>query len=148
MLQNSNHKRFVYIFNTHITDALKVINLKRNDRKAIDREIAILKSIHHPHILKYVEHFQSKEYMFLVTDIVLGGELFDAIIEREHYSEHDAREVVYTLLRTLEYLHFKNIVHCDVNNIYITFCITFYMKFYMKIQLFMLLLFRLDGTYK
>jgi hypothetical protein len=43
-----------------------------------------------------------------------GGELFDAIIENEFYSEMDAARLVRQIVTTLEYLHSKNIVHRDI----------------------------------
>jgi serine/threonine protein kinase len=97
--------------------ALKTMHLEglpQEDVVSAHKEVALLQILHHPNILKYVEHFESPGYMFLATEIVSGGELFDSIVERDHYTEHDARHVVYILLKALEYLHNKNIVHRDL----------------------------------
>lgn len=43
-----------------------------------------------------------------------GGELFDAIVANEHYSEQDASRLIRQIVHTIEYVHDKNIVHRDV----------------------------------
>ena len=42
---------------------------------------------------------------------IAGGELFDRIVARSHYSEREARDVVRTIAEAVEYMHGKNIVH-------------------------------------
>lgn len=49
-----------------------------------------------------------------------GGELFDAIIENEFYSEMDAARLVKQIVTTVDYLHTKNIVHRDIKVSYAT----------------------------
>ena len=60
--------------------------------------------------------------MYLVLELVSGGELFDRIVERERYSEKDAAEVIRTILESLRYLHNKGIVHRDLKplNVFLT----------------------------
>jgi serine/threonine protein kinase len=45
---------------------------------------------------------------------VVGGELFDRVVALQHYSEHEARDLVVILLRTLDFLHSNGIVHRDL----------------------------------
>ena len=49
--------------------------------------------------------------MLYCTD---GGELFDRIVAKTCYSEKDARDLMYTLLKTIDYCHDRNIVHRDL----------------------------------
>ena len=49
-----------------------------------------------------------------VTEVVVGGELFDRICEKVPYTEGEARELVVTLLKTLGYLHKMKIAHRDL----------------------------------
>ncbi len=44
-------------------------------------------------------------------ELVEGGDLFDRIVERGHYSEDTARLVMRNVLSAVEYLHSKNIIH-------------------------------------
>lgn len=50
----------------------------------------------------------------LISRICKGGELFDEIIEKGHFSEKDASIIMKQLLSCLNYCHSKNIVHRDI----------------------------------
>lgn len=53
--------------------------------------------------------------MFLLKlNSVKGGELFDKIIELEHFSEESAAKVMYQLFDAISYLHDRGIVHRDL----------------------------------
>lgn len=43
-----------------------------------------------------------------------GGELFEKIVERVSYTEEDAAKLVKQIASVLEFLHSKDIVHCDL----------------------------------
>ena len=43
--------------------------------------------------------------VYLVTELLLGGELLDAVLERGSYSESDARLCFAQLLSGIDYLH-------------------------------------------
>ena len=43
-----------------------------------------------------------------------GGELFDAIIKKEHYAEEDARLVMVAITEALNYCHERGVVHRDL----------------------------------
>jgi calcium/calmodulin-dependent protein kinase I len=47
-------------------------------------------------------------------ELVSGGELFDRIVEREQYSEADAKEVMRQLFDAIQYIHSQGIVHRDL----------------------------------
>jgi calcium-dependent protein kinase len=53
-------------------------------------EINILKTIDHPNIVKIYEYFEDSKRFYIVQDSIEGGELFDEIIKRGHFSEKDA----------------------------------------------------------
>ena len=64
--------------------------------------------------MKVYEYFQDKKYFYIVTELCTGGELFDRIINRKHFSEADAAKLMKQLLSSLSYLHSHNIVHRDL----------------------------------
>ncbi|ODV78561.1 Ca2+/calmodulin-dependent protein kinase [Suhomyces tanzawaensis NRRL Y-17324] len=85
---------------------------------AIQNEFEILKkiSMNHPNILTLVDHFNSKDLIYLVTDLAAGGELFERITSPPNYklTEGQARDITKTLVNTVEYLHSNHIVHRDL----------------------------------
>ncbi|KAJ1467646.1 kinase-like domain-containing protein, partial [Baffinella frigidus] len=77
-------------------------------------EIAIMKKVDHPNCIKLHEVYDEKSKMYMVLDLVTGGELFDRIIARGHYSEKDAATMMTDALSALKYLHGMGIVHRDL----------------------------------
>ena len=45
---------------------------------------------------------------------VTGGELFDSIVARGHYTEVDAARIIYKILLAVDYLHGMGIAHRDL----------------------------------
>jgi serine/threonine protein kinase len=80
----------------------------------IKREIAILKAIHHPHIVNLKEVLTSKEKIYMVMELVTGGELFDKIALEGPMKENQARLVFAQLLDAVEYCHSKGVYHRDI----------------------------------
>jgi len=58
--------------------------------------------------------FRSHRAIFLVTELANGGELFDHIIARGHYTEPDAREITTQVLQAVKYLHEQDVIHRDI----------------------------------
>jgi serine/threonine protein kinase len=80
----------------------------------IENEIYIMKSCDHPNIVKLHEEFETKDEVYLITDLVKGGDLFDAISQSVKFSEKDSASMVQDLCEALFYLHSKKIVHRDL----------------------------------
>lgn len=49
-----------------------------------------------------------------MTELVAGGELFDRIVAKTHYTEKEARDLVKTFLETMAYMHEAGVVHRDL----------------------------------
>lgn len=49
--------------------------------------------------------------MYLVTDLALGGELFDRICQKGSYTEQDAANIIRTVCDAVAYLHDNGVVH-------------------------------------
>ena len=80
----------------------------------IENEIAIMRLCRHPNIIKLVEEFETLENIYLILELVRGGDLFDAITESVRYDESTASALVADLAAPIAYLHARNIVHRDV----------------------------------
>ena len=82
--------------------------------ESFENEVATLKVLDHPNILKLYEVFEDKKKYFLVTELCLGGELFDEIINKGRLFERDAANVILQMLKGIAYCHSQGIVHRDL----------------------------------
>ncbi|XP_061524899.1 serine/threonine-protein kinase DCLK2-like isoform X4 [Phycodurus eques] len=96
--------------------ALKIIDKARccGKEHLIENEVAVLRRVRHPSIIQLIEVDETPSQLFLVMELVKGGDLFDAITSSTKYSEHDASAMVYNLAGAIKYLHRMNIVHRDI----------------------------------
>ncbi|KFY44730.1 hypothetical protein V495_03289 [Pseudogymnoascus sp. VKM F-4514 (FW-929)] len=98
--------------------AAKVINkrLMAGREHMVRNEIAVLKrvSMGHRNILTLVDYFETQNNLYLVTDLALGGELFDRICRKGNYYESDAASLILATLSAVAYLHAHGIVHRDL----------------------------------
>jgi len=94
--------------------AIKCIQKKFIKMHLLEREIKIMTTLKHPHILPLIEVYDNKDMIFLVLELVTGGELFDKIVEKGNYSEKDASNIVSQILRAVQYLHGMGVVHRDL----------------------------------
>jgi calcium/calmodulin-dependent protein kinase I len=96
--------------------AVKVIDKKRVGQKKemIQTEVEILQRVHSPYIIQLKEMFETSTHLYLVMELVSGGELFDRIVEKGSYSERDAVRVMRQLFEGITYLHSLGIAHRDL----------------------------------
>ncbi|CAO1630041.1 unnamed protein product [Jaminaea pallidilutea] len=97
--------------------ALKIIAkrpLKENSEKMLKEEIKILGKVEHPNVIKMWDLYETKEGVFIVTDLCRGGELFDRLVEKVHYNELDARHIIKQVFQGVAYLHDHDVIHRDL----------------------------------
>lgn len=95
--------------------AIKVISRAKSLNSArIMQEIAIMKVMTHPNVIKLYETFQDKRSLYLVMEVCSGGELFDRIIDAGSFTEVQAAIVMQQIVRAIYYLHDQKICHRDV----------------------------------
>jgi len=69
----------------------------------------------HPNIVKLYEAYDTEKKTVLILELVTGGELFDALVNRSSpYYEKDAREIVLNILSGVQYMHSMGICHRDL----------------------------------
>ncbi|KAF1319478.1 Camk protein kinase, partial [Globisporangium splendens] len=78
------------------------------------REVDVLSRVDHPNIAKLEEAFENDAYLILIMELLDGGELFDAIVERGRFSEHEAVQVARAVLSAIQYMHSLGVVHRDL----------------------------------
>jgi len=88
--------------------------LDPKEMEMLKNEITILKDLDHPNIVKMYEFLEDEKWIYIVTEICKGGELFDEILNRSKFDESDAAIVMKQLLSAINYCHSKKIVHWDL----------------------------------
>jgi len=101
---------------TNTKYACKMINKSNvgQDMARLATEMEILKRVNHPHVINLKEIIDTKNCLFIITELVTGGELFDKIVELGSYSERDAATLVTKMVSAIDYLHDQGIVHRDL----------------------------------
>ncbi|RMC13669.1 hypothetical protein DUI87_08746 [Hirundo rustica rustica] len=96
--------------------ALKIIDKGKccGKEHLIENEVSILRRVKHPNIIMLIEEMDTPTELYLVMELVKGGDLFDAITSSTKYTERDGSAMVYNLASALKYLHGLNIVHRDI----------------------------------
>jgi calcium-dependent protein kinase len=67
--------------------------MSQEEEESFKSEMAVLRKLDHPNILKLYEVFEDQKKYFLVTEYCKGGELFDEIINKVTFSEADAANI-------------------------------------------------------
>jgi calcium-dependent protein kinase len=94
-----------------------VKSISKSQMKNLDRfkqEIAIMKIMDHPNIIKLYESFEDHRNIYLVMELSTGGELFDRIIDAGHFTEVQAACVMQHMFRAIFYMHENHICHRDL----------------------------------
>jgi calcium/calmodulin-dependent protein kinase I len=96
--------------------AVKIILKSRlhGHLEVVEREINLLDSIKHPHIVELIDSFQTKHNFYIVTQLATGGELFDRLVQKTSFTEFDACDIIHQLLDAISYIHNRGIAHRDI----------------------------------
>jgi len=88
--------------------------MQEKEKTRLKYEIDILRNLDHPHIVRLFEVFEDRKFIFLVTELCVGGELFDEIINRGSFSEKDSANVIKQVLSAVNYCHGQKVAHRDL----------------------------------
>lgn len=98
--------------------AVKVVDMHKVAAEGLEeqlkREIAVCKSLKHPNLVATMDVFQTENNVFLVMELVKGGELFDKIVSAKRFNEDTARKYFQQLIKGVSYCHKMNIAHRDL----------------------------------
>jgi len=89
-------------------------SMSSEDLEGLETEIAVMKEINHPHVVRLLNTFSVGSITMMVLELVSGGELFDRIVKKQHYNEKEARDLIRIMLETLHHLHSQGICHRDL----------------------------------
>ncbi|XP_071265195.1 ribosomal protein S6 kinase alpha-2 [Salvelinus alpinus] len=97
---------------TSVEYAVKIIDRVKKDPS---EEIEILLRYgQHPNIITLKDVYDDGRYVYLVMELMRGGELLDRILYQKCFSEREASAVLCTITKTVEYLHSQGVVHRDL----------------------------------
>ncbi|KFP76484.1 NUAK family SNF1-like kinase 2, partial [Acanthisitta chloris] len=80
----------------------------------IRREIEIMSSLNHPHIIAVHEVFENSSKIVIVMEYASKGDLYDYISERQRLTEQEARHFFRQVVSAVYYCHKNGIVHRDL----------------------------------
>ncbi|KAF2538612.1 hypothetical protein F2Q68_00022358, partial [Brassica cretica] len=91
----------------------KLVN--KEDIEDVRREVQIM---HHltgqPNIVELKGAYEDKHNVHLVMELCAGGELFDRIIAKGHYSERAAASLLRTIVQIIHTCHSMGVIHRDL----------------------------------
>ncbi|XP_061983887.1 calcium-dependent protein kinase-like [Populus nigra] len=91
----------------------KLVN--KNDREDMKREVHIMQDLSgQPNIVEFRGAYEDRQSVHLVMELCAGGELFDRIIAKGHYSERDAAKICREIVNVVHACHFMGVMHRDL----------------------------------
>lgn len=78
------------------------------------REIQALRSLNHPNIISLYDVYTTADKIYIVMELMAGGELFDYVVQKGTLTEAEASTIVRMVTSALVYMHGENIIHRDL----------------------------------
>ncbi|KAG9509790.1 Calcium/calmodulin-dependent protein kinase type 1, partial [Fragariocoptes setiger] len=96
--------------------AIKCIDKKahRGKEDSLESEIKVLRKLRHRNIVQLIDIYDDRTTVYLVMQLISGGELFDRIVEKGSYTEQDASNLIKQILEAVDYMHSQGVVHRDL----------------------------------
>ncbi|OQU77359.1 hypothetical protein SORBI_3009G034200 [Sorghum bicolor] len=111
-VKQARHRGSGAQFAVKILDRARVVSQRVDDQ--IRREIATLNLLAHPNVVRLHEIAASKTKIYMVLELVNGGELFDRIASKGKLPEQEARRLFQQLIDGVSYCHEKGVYHRDL----------------------------------
>ncbi|XP_053560122.1 serine/threonine-protein kinase 32B [Bombina bombina] len=98
--------------------AMKYMNkqkcIERDEVRNVFRELQIMQCLEHPFLVNLWYSFQDEEDMFMVVDLLLGGDLRYHLQQNVHFNEEAVKLYICELSLALDYLQNHHIIHRDI----------------------------------
>ncbi|KAK9290095.1 hypothetical protein L1049_008259 [Liquidambar formosana] len=89
--------------------------LTKDDVEDVRREIQIMYHLAgHPNVISIKGAYEDAVAVHVVMELCAGGELFDRIIKRGHYTERKAAQLARTIVSVVEACHSLGVMHRDL----------------------------------
>ena len=90
------------------------IQLGSEEEQALINEINIVKTLDHPNIMKVFEYYNTEKCLYIVSELLSGGELFDKITENKFLKEDVCAYLMKQIFSAVDFCHEKKIIHRDL----------------------------------
>ncbi len=80
----------------------------------LDNETEVMKFLNHPGVIKFRETVETRSHIYIVTELVQGGDLLKYINSKEFLEELEASKAMKQLIETVIYIHSSDIIHRDL----------------------------------
>lgn len=77
-------------------------------------EIEISLQLKHENLIRVEDVFETKSHVFVIMEMMQGGELFDYVIEKSNLKESEASAIIKQVTSALKFMHSKGIIHRDL----------------------------------
>jgi len=98
--------------------AIKIIkkeSMNTTDIELVKSEIDIMKLCRHPNIVTLLDHFENSEYIFIIMELLTGGDLEEYLHKiKFKISENKAASIMFQLASGIKYLHDYGVLHRDL----------------------------------
>jgi len=88
--------------------------LQRKDEKMVEKEIAIMKMIHHRNVLELKGVLRTDHKIYVILELARGGDLFDQIVSMGKFDEDVARNYFQQLIEGVSFCHQQGVCHRDL----------------------------------
>jgi len=92
----------------------KVKLIKENAYDEVLHEQELASKLHHPFLVTMNFSFQDDDYLYMINDLMSGGDLRFWYIIQKKFTEKEAKFIVVCIILGLEYLHTNKIIHRDL----------------------------------
>jgi calcium/calmodulin-dependent protein kinase I len=89
-------------------------NMTEDELQNLYNELNILSIVDHPNIVRVHEYYENEGIAFIIMEFMEGGELFDRIVQYEHYTERQASDSFRPIVDAVRYCHSLGICHRDL----------------------------------
>ncbi|KAI8637569.1 kinase-like domain-containing protein [Parasitella parasitica] len=94
---------------------VRKLELSQIQKASVLKEGQIMRTLNHPSIIKMLAFIETKDYFFLVLELMNGGEIFHQIVQLTYFSEDLARHCIKQIAEGIRYLHEeRGVVHRDI----------------------------------
>uniref|UniRef100_A0A8B9L8B0 Ribosomal protein S6 kinase n=1 Tax=Astyanax mexicanus TaxID=7994 RepID=A0A8B9L8B0_ASTMX len=103
-----------WMITSHQTTKLNCCIIDKSKRDPSEEIEILMRYGQHPNIITLKDVYDEGRFVYLVTELMKGGELLDKILRQKFFSEREASAVLYTITKTVDYLHCQGVVHRDL----------------------------------